>query len=114
MQPPRSTHGANVFCITAEGDVVLISNDGSRWGWPRGRPEEGESWRETLCREILEEPEQGLELVRSIWLARVVLMPWQPCFEIRYRRVVPASNLLANLYMEPGSEPLYYRALLEA
>jgi len=30
--PPGTPHGANAFCVTADGDVVLISSDGSRWG----------------------------------------------------------------------------------
>jgi hypothetical protein len=53
--PPGQPHGANAFCVTADGEVVLISSDGSRWGWPGGRPEPGESWQDTLRREMLEE-----------------------------------------------------------
>ena len=48
--PPGEPHGANAFCVTADGDVVLISSDGARWGWPGGRPEPGESWQQTLER----------------------------------------------------------------
>lgn len=133
--PEGNPHGANAFCVTGDGCVVLIGNDGERWGWPGGRPEGGESWKETLYREILEEtcarvvdarllgfcrsvcltgPEQGRVLVRSLWLAQVELMPWEPRFEIRHRRVVPAADLIEHLSMEAGFEPLYYRALLEA
>ena len=53
--PPGRPHGANAFCVTADREVVLISTDGSRWGWPGGRPEPGESWEDTLRREMLEE-----------------------------------------------------------
>jgi hypothetical protein len=59
-------------------------------------------------------PEQGLVLVRSIWLADVELMPWDPRFEIAHRRVVPAAELLAHLWMGQGFEPIYHRALVEA
>jgi 8-oxo-dGTP pyrophosphatase MutT (NUDIX family) len=52
--PPGQPHGANAFCVTAEGAVVLISQDGARYGWPGGRPEPGESWEQTLRREIEE------------------------------------------------------------
>ncbi len=97
--PPGQPHGANAFCLTSDGDVVLISPDGERWGWPGGRPEPGESWEQTLRREISEEAcatvtgarllgfvrsrctsgrEEGLVLVRSIWLAEVTVLPWQP------------------------------------
>ena len=133
--PEGIAHGANAFCVTANDRVVLISEHGERWGWPGGRPEGDESWEQTLRREVLEEacavvvnarllgfcrstcltgPEQGLVLVRSLWLAEVELMPWEPHFEIAHRRVVPATELLAHLWMEEGFEPIYHRALVEA
>jgi ADP-ribose pyrophosphatase YjhB (NUDIX family) len=133
--PDGTAHGANAFCVTADDRVVLISNDGERWGWPGGRPEGDETWEQTLRREVLEEtcatvvggrllgfcravcltgPEQGLVLVRSVWLAEVELMPWEPRFEIAHRHVVPAAEILAHLWMEEGFEPIYYRALVEA
>jgi 8-oxo-dGTP pyrophosphatase MutT (NUDIX family) len=133
---PRGTpHGANAFCVTADRGVVLISGDGERWGWPGGRPEAGESWEQTLRREVLEEAcavvvdarllgfcrgacltgaEQHRVLVRSVWLATVELLPWEPRFEITYRRVVAPSELITNLWMEEGFEPLYRRAVVEA
>jgi len=52
--PDGIAHGANAFCITADDSVVLISEDGRRWGWPGGRPEGDESWEQTLRREVLE------------------------------------------------------------
>jgi ADP-ribose pyrophosphatase YjhB (NUDIX family) len=129
--PPGQAHGANAFCVTSDGEVVLISRDGSRWGWPGGRPERGESWEDTLRREMLEEacaivgdarllgfvrsrcldgPEEGLILVRSIWRAEVTLLAWRPEFEISFRRVVPAPELAAHLWMEEGAAPIYSRA----
>ena len=133
--PDGKPHGANAFCVTAGGGVVLISSDGERWGWPGGRPEADESWEQTLRREILEEacaivgearllgfcramcltgPEAGLVLVRSIWRAEVELMPWEPRFEIAHRRVVPRHELYLHMWMEQGFEPIYHRALTEA
>jgi ADP-ribose pyrophosphatase YjhB (NUDIX family) len=133
--PAGRPHGANAFCVTGGGGVVLISLDGERWGWPGGRPEEGESWDETLRREMLEEtcaavlgarllgftrsaclrgPERGLVLVRGIWRAEVDLLPWEPQFEIPWRRVVPARELGDHLWMEDGLEPIYRRAVAEA
>ena len=133
--PEGLAQGANAFCVTGDKLVVLISNDGEHWGWPGGRPEGDESWDQTLRREVLEEacaavidarllgfcrgvcltgPEQGRMLVRSVWLAEVELQPWEPRFEIRHRRVVPATELLMHLWMEHGYEPIYRRALVEA
>ena len=133
--PAGTPHGANGLCITTDDGVVLISNDAKRWGWQGGRPEGDESWEQTLRREILEEAccvvrearllgfcrsrclagsEKGLVLVRSIWRAEVDLMPWEPRFEVAHRRVVRTRELLSNLWMEDGFEPIYYRALREA
>lgn len=133
--PDGTPHGANAVCVTADDQVVLIGNDGERWGWPGGRPEGDESWEQTLRREVLEEacavvsrarllgfsrgvclsgPEQGRVLVRSVWRADVELNAWEPRFEIRYRRLVPADDLLAHLWIEEGLEPLYRRVLIEA
>lgn len=133
--PPGQPYGANAFCVTHDGEVVLVSTDGSRWEWPGGRPERGESWEDTLRREILEEAcatisgarllgfvrarclsghENGLVLVRSIWRAEVRLLAWQPAHEIGFRRVVPARDLPVHLWMEDGAGPIYSRAAREA
>jgi ADP-ribose pyrophosphatase YjhB (NUDIX family) len=99
--------------VTADGDIVLISPDGRIWDLPAGRPEPGESWEQTLRREMDEEacatvararllgftrgecvtgPERGRVLVRSVWRADVELRPWEARFEIADRRVVaPAA-----------------------
>jgi hypothetical protein len=54
--PPDGTpHGAEGVCLTTAGDVVLVSQDGVRWSLPAGRPELGETWEDTLRREVLEE-----------------------------------------------------------
>ena len=128
-EPEGTKHGANAFCVTRDDHVVLISNDGERWGWPGGRPEGDESWERTLRREVLEEacavvagarllgfcrgvcvsgPEQGLVLVRSIWCADGELNAWEPCFEIRNRRLVPVEDVLTHLWIEEGFGALYH------
>ena len=101
--PPGEPHGANAFCVMADGDVVLISSDGARWGWLGGRPEPCADGRE-----------KGLVLVRSIWRADVTLLPWRPEHEIPFRRTVPALELARYLWTEPGTEPIYARAAREA
>ena len=43
--PPDGTpHGASGVCVTGEGNVVLVSNDGQIWDLPAGRPEGNENW----------------------------------------------------------------------
>ena len=38
--PPAGTpHGSLGICVTAEGDIVLVSEDGEHWDLPAGRPE---------------------------------------------------------------------------
>jgi 8-oxo-dGTP pyrophosphatase MutT (NUDIX family) len=135
VAPAGRAHGVNAFCVAGADSVALISRDGEHWGWPGGRPEPGESSYDTLKRETLEEvcaqvrqarllgfthsrcvrgAELGLILVRSIWRAEVDLLPWEPRFEIGWRRVVAAADLGEHLWMEEGHEPIFRRALLEA
>jgi ADP-ribose pyrophosphatase YjhB (NUDIX family) len=110
--------------VTSGGDVVLISPDGTIWDLPAGRPEPGESWEQTLHREMDEEacatvaaarllgftrgqcvagPERGLVLIRSVWRADVELRPWQARFETADRRVVAPAAVADALTL--GSHP---------
>jgi ADP-ribose pyrophosphatase YjhB (NUDIX family) len=132
--PPGTPHGAAAVCVNAD-QVVLVSNDGRRWGLPGGRPEQGERWLDTLRREVAEEacaevkcarllgftrgiclrgPEEGLILVRSMWRAEVRLQPWAPRFEIAHRRLVPAQEALRLVISaEPAVGPIYRRMFAE-
>ena len=133
--PEGTRHGASGFCVTPEGGVVLVSDDGLRWVWPGGRPEGDESWEQTFRREMLEEtctvvrqatllgfcrsrclsgPEKGLVLVRSVWRGDVEVGAWLPTFEIPHRRIVPIADLLSAMSIDAGWEPIMRRAALEA
>lgn len=122
--PDGIPHGAEGVCVTADGDIVLISPDGAIWNLPAGRPEPGESLEQTLHREMDEEacatvvcarllaftrgqcvagPERGRVLVRSVWRADVELRPWEAPFEIAERRVVAAAA--AGDALSLGSQP---------
>ena len=50
--PKGKRHGSAGICVTDNGEVVLITQDGKSWGFPGGRPEGSESWEETLRREV--------------------------------------------------------------
>ena len=135
QSPPEGTpHGAAGVCLTSDGMVILINNDGDIWDLPGGRPEAEERWEQTLRREMLEETcsvvlnarllgfsrgarreghEQGLVLVRSVWRAEVALGPWEPRFEIAHRRLVTAETL-RTLEIGVPFAPLIRRALAEA
>ena len=130
-------HGAAGVCLGGNGhDLVLISPDQVYWGLPGGRPEGAETPRETLERELREEAcvevldaqllgfsrgvctqghEKGLVLVRSFWRAQVEIRPWQPRFEIPYRRIVPAAQA-SEFLREPDTVAtrISLRALTEA
>jgi 8-oxo-dGTP pyrophosphatase MutT (NUDIX family) len=133
--PPQGTpHGAAAICVSGD-QVVLIGNNGEKWGLPGGRPELDETMIDTLRREVQEEAcatvttcrllgfsrgtcvrghEQGLVLVRSMWRAEVRVEAWQPQFEITHRRLVPAAEAFAHLDIPAGLRPLHRRAFAEA
>ena len=108
--PEGKPDGSAGICVVASGEVVVVSSDHTSWIIPGGRPEGNEDWEQTLRREVLEEacaavsdarllgftrgrcvegPAKGPTLVRSMWLARVMLHEWLPRFEIRHRKLVP-------------------------
>lgn len=133
--PIGTSHGSAAVCFTSSRDVVLVSEDGKIWGLPGGRPVEGEDWRQTLEREVREEAcaqielavllgfvagtcvsgsEQGLTLVRSLWSAVVVLLPWHPLHEISQRLVIRPQAALAQIRSPAGLRPIYRRWFHEA
>ena len=132
--PKGKRHGSAGICVTDNGEVVLITQDGRSWGFPGGRPESSESWEGTMRREVREEacvevtdakllgfsrgecirgPEKGLVLVRSFWLAKVQLQKWVPEPETLARKFVPPHQILSALAPDVFL-PLHHRALIVA
>jgi len=134
--PPEGTnHGSGAVCRTNEGQIVLITQQGQGWDHPAGRPEGNETWNQTLVREVLEEAcanvdsasllgfirgrcvsgeQEGLILVRSLWVAQVTLLLWDPHHEILDRTVVDESEVFALMDYPSGLDPIYRRWLLES
>jgi hypothetical protein len=133
--PDGKRHGSEGVCITANGEVILVTENGQAWDLPAGRPEEDEDWRATLEREVLEEacatvidatllgygrgecingPELGLVLVRSVWRATVTVHAWQPQYEITQRVVVSPREALAKIGLDHPFRPFRLRAFHDA
>lgn len=133
LPPPAGTqHGSGGICFTPDGSVVLVTQQGTAWKYPGGRPEGDEEWRATLVREVLEEAcavvrsatllgysksvclkgaEAGLVLVRAFWCAEVSLEPWRPLHETTGRMLVRPEEALRQIR---GVEPVDRRAFHEA
>lgn len=130
--PEGRPHGSAGLCVSGN-DLVLVTADGVALDFPAGRPEGDESWEDTLRREMMEEAcavvtdarllgftrsycvvgsEKGLVLVRSIWLAQVQLLDWEPKLEIRERRCVPKERVLSQLWRD--YVPVWAWAMREA
>jgi ADP-ribose pyrophosphatase YjhB (NUDIX family) len=137
MPPAGAPHGASALCLTGVGEVVLVRTDAGGWTIPGGRPEPGETWEETLHREVAEEAcatvtgatlvgwgqgkclhghEAGKVLVRSLWLTHVVLDPWEPAFEMTERILLPPEQVLAAVfpYLTLAHQRITKRLSLEA
>lgn len=135
--PGGSDHGASAICVIEDGRVLLVSRDAVLWGFPGGRPEQDESPQQTLAREVREEAgadvvsatllgytashcvvgvQAGTTLVRSFWIARVMLLPWRPAFEIEHRKLFSPDDVEAILARShpDGSAPLLIRAFRAA
>ncbi len=136
LTPPDGTpHGSAGLCVTGDGGIVLISQDGAHWDVPGGRPEGQETWEETLRREVREEacatvagarllgfcrgvciagPRVGRVTVRSLWRAEVDLVSWEPRFEVAHRRVVAPAEVVDQLTLADGLTRIISRGLHEA
>jgi ADP-ribose pyrophosphatase YjhB (NUDIX family) len=131
--PSGKPHGSAGICVSQSDQVILVSPDGLTWDFPAGRTEDGETWEQTLRREVLEEAcatvnharllgfcrsrcirghERGLVLVRSFWHACVEVNDWKPQYEVAHRKLVPPHDLLSHL--PAAFEAISRRTLQEA
>ena len=117
--PPRDlvTQVSGV-CFTSDGQIVLVSSDGSNWSLPGGHLEPGETLEEALAREAweeacarishltylgtqevvdLESPAPPYRYYQGRFWARVSLEPFEPRFETRHRRLVAPQSFVAML-----------------
>jgi hypothetical protein len=59
-------------------------------------------------------PEEGLVLVRAMWVAEVSVEPWAPEFEMTHRELVPAASAFGRVEIETGQEHIFRRHFAEA
>jgi ADP-ribose pyrophosphatase YjhB (NUDIX family) len=137
MPPAGTPHGSSAVCLTGGGEVVLVRTGDGGWTIPGGRSEPGETWEETLHREVAEEAcatvtgstllgwgqahcirghEAGKVLVRSLWLAHTVVDAWEPAFEMTERILLPPAQALEAVlpYLTLAHQRITRRLFLEA
>jgi len=114
-RPPRElTTQCSGLCFTAQGQVVLVSQNGRSWALPGGHPEPGETLEEAFGREVREEAcAQVVQLVylgcqrihesdggiespvyyQTRFWARVALDDFEPQYEIAQRLLVAPERV---------------------
>ena len=119
FRPPRElTVQASGICFTDDRKIVLVSNDGQGWVLPGGHPEPNETLEEAFIREVQEEAcatvidcsHIGCQRVQirdaagtmkfhylaRFW-AKVVLLDFDPKFEIQERKLISQSEFIPTL-----------------
>jgi ADP-ribose pyrophosphatase YjhB (NUDIX family) len=130
-QPPRErTTQASGVCFTEDGRIVLVRGGaGGAWSLPGGHPEEGETTRDALIREVFEEASAVVEACEYLgahkvddpaepdpyyqtrWWARVRLLPFTPEYETTERCLIRPEDFVSALAWDTTA---IARALLNA
>ncbi|MCC7290384.1 NUDIX hydrolase [bacterium] len=70
FQPITQVYG---ICFNNAGEILIIKKpDGNQWKIPGGRPEPGESFEETLRRELMEEATVSVKNCRPLGVQKVI------------------------------------------
>lgn len=59
------------ICFDKTGNILVIKDNPNGWGLPGGTPEQGETLRETLARELQEEADVTLKNISFLGLQKV-------------------------------------------
>jgi ADP-ribose pyrophosphatase YjhB (NUDIX family) len=71
------------ICFDEKGDILII-NVNNKWQLPGGKPEEGESFEETLSRESEEEADVEIENIRPLGYQKVTEEDNSVIYQLRF------------------------------
>jgi len=104
------------ICFTNNGDVMIISNKPGKWGLPGGKPENSETFKETLRREVKEEA--CIELGKVLPIAFLEIhFPQNPnkeegelFYQARYATLIKNIN---KMTIDPATKTLFKRKFIK-
>jgi 8-oxo-dGTP pyrophosphatase MutT (NUDIX family) len=128
--PEGKMNGSAGVCFTGEGKICLIKIKGvNYWEFPGGRPEQGETFLDTLKREVLEEAcseiqnqkligflrtrqVEGTVVVRAFYQSKIKVLDWNPIHEIE-ERIFCLPEAIPK-YVSNNFKPIILKALIES